>query len=183
MSFQYPVTIARDVVTASRFLKREAFEPHGPGILEKIFDIGCSLADVLQLYPVSQNTLVSSMQIGPRDYLMEMIRLCSTVLGGSSRYVSLLSTKADECFHSGPRAINSGSSGRVVELEEDDDSFDNDQSPIYDVDVNGFVPNDVDMFDFGSLSDVSMAWLGSISNEPNFEVDPLQEEGMYEYSG
>ena len=33
MSFHYPVSIARDVVLVNRSLKREAFEPHGVGIV------------------------------------------------------------------------------------------------------------------------------------------------------
>jgi hypothetical protein len=33
MSFHYPVAIARDVVSVSHNLHREAFEPHGPGIV------------------------------------------------------------------------------------------------------------------------------------------------------
>jgi len=36
MSLDFPVTIARDVVSASRILGREAFEPHGPGIVSFI---------------------------------------------------------------------------------------------------------------------------------------------------
>jgi hypothetical protein len=33
MSFHYPVSIARDVVVVSRALNKEAFEPHGVGIV------------------------------------------------------------------------------------------------------------------------------------------------------
>jgi hypothetical protein len=33
MSFHYPVTIARDVVLVSKTLSKEAFEPHGVGIV------------------------------------------------------------------------------------------------------------------------------------------------------
>ena len=33
MSFHYPVSIARDVVVISRALNKEAFEPHGVGIV------------------------------------------------------------------------------------------------------------------------------------------------------
>ncbi|KAF8854827.1 hypothetical protein BDZ45DRAFT_539264, partial [Acephala macrosclerotiorum] len=71
MSFNYPVTIARDVVLVSRLLPPKAFEANGIGILEKVFDIGCSLADVLSLHPNFMN--VSALEIGPRDYLMELV--------------------------------------------------------------------------------------------------------------
>jgi hypothetical protein len=33
MSFHYPVSIARDVVMVSKSLRKEAFEPHGVGIV------------------------------------------------------------------------------------------------------------------------------------------------------
>jgi hypothetical protein len=33
MSFHYPVSIARNVVVVSRCLSKEAFEPHGVGIV------------------------------------------------------------------------------------------------------------------------------------------------------
>ena len=96
MSFHYPVTIARDVVLVSRLLPPKAFEANGVGILEKVFDIGCSLSDVLLLHPSSMH--VSSLEIGPRDYLMELVRILGTVLGGSSKYLRLLAAKADECL-------------------------------------------------------------------------------------
>jgi hypothetical protein len=96
MSFQYPVTIARDVVLVSRLLPAKAFEAHGVGILEKVFDIACSLADVLQLYPSSMQ--VAGLLVGPRDYLMELMMILGTVLGGSSRYARLLAAKVDECL-------------------------------------------------------------------------------------
>jgi len=175
------VTIARDVVAVSSMLKKEAFEPHGVGILEKIFDIGCSLADVLQLHPTVSGVVIQGMEVGARDYLMEMLRLCSTILGGSSRYVSLLAAKADECMHVGPRDAMQSDSGRVVDLEEGHISplaLVAASKPL--IDVNGPLINDAGMFDFGALSDVSMAWLGTMSNETLMEVGNMSE-GLYQH--
>ena len=128
MSFQYPVTIARDVVLVSRLLPPKAFEANGVGILEKVFDIGCSLADVLLLHPNSMP--VSSLEIGPKDYLMELIRILGTVLGGSSRYLRLLAAKADECLQVRIRGSlsESESSNEMVVIEEiNDDKDENDE--------------------------------------------------------
>jgi hypothetical protein len=96
MSFHYPATIARDLFLASRLFPPQALEANGVGILEKVFDIGCSLADVLL---VDANVIqVSAMDIGPRDYLIELVAILGTSLGGSSKYPRLLAAKADECL-------------------------------------------------------------------------------------
>ncbi|KAH0544445.1 hypothetical protein FGG08_001472 [Glutinoglossum americanum] len=91
MNFHFPVQIARDMVVICRQLPISAMEPHGVGILEKVFDIGCSLADVMKVLPLQQ----SRFELGPRDYLMEMLRMLSTIRGGQSRYLPLLTAQAD----------------------------------------------------------------------------------------
>jgi hypothetical protein len=96
MSFHYPIVIARDVAVVSSLLPPKAFEANGVGILEKVFDIGCSLADVLLLH--ANSIPVPGREIGPRDYLMELVKILGTVLGGSSKYLGLLAVKADECL-------------------------------------------------------------------------------------
>ena len=130
MSFHYPVTIARDVVLVSRLLSPKAFEANGVGILEKVFDIGCSLTDVLLLHHSSMQ--VSSFEIGPRDYLMELMRILGTVLGGSSRYLRLLAAKADECLQVRVRGSLSDSESlndmAVIEEIENDDDNDDDEN-------------------------------------------------------
>jgi hypothetical protein len=97
MSFDYPITISREIAAVSHLLPAKAFEAHGVGILEKVFDVGCSLADVLLLHADSIPT--SGREVGPRDYLMELVRIQGTVMGGSSKYLRLLAAKADECLH------------------------------------------------------------------------------------
>jgi hypothetical protein len=177
MRFDYPVAIARDVVAVSRALRREAFEPHGPGILEKIFDIGCSLADVLQLHSASPRALAVGMQVGPRDYLMEMLQILSTVLGGSSRYLSMLAQRADECLHASPRPAIESSSGKVIELGDEEIS---DQNDMMDIGSSYGIPASADYgtLEFSSLSDVSIAWLESMSEEPFSAVIDGSEQGV-----
>lgn len=134
MSFQYPVTIARDMVLVSQLLPPKAFEANGVGILEKFFDVGCSLADVLLLHPSSMQ--VPSLQIGPRDYLIELMRLLGTVLGGSSKYLELLAAKANECLQVRIRGSlsESESSNEMVVMEEiiddndDDDDYEHERN-------------------------------------------------------
>lgn len=99
MSFKYPVTIAREVILVSQIMPLKAFEANGVGILEKVFDIGCSLADVLSLKPMFMES--SALEVGPRDYLTELIRIVGTTLGGSDRHVQVLMRKAAESLQTG----------------------------------------------------------------------------------
>lgn len=125
MSFRYPVKIARDVVLVSRLLPLKAFEANGVGILEKVFDIGCSLADVLCLEP----SLVrpSTLEVGPRDYLVELVRIVGITLGGSYKHTQILATKAVECLQTSvdrPLSIMAGGVGggpQVYEVQEEEE--------------------------------------------------------------
>ncbi|KAF4628530.1 hypothetical protein G7Y89_g9619 [Cudoniella acicularis] len=124
MSFHYPITIAREVVLVSRLLSPKAFEANGIGILEKVFDIGCSLADVLLLHP--KYVSLSGMEIGPKDYLMELVRVLGTAgqhSSGSERFLRVLTGKADECLGVRLRGNLSESedSRRVEEVDDDKD--------------------------------------------------------------
>ena len=96
MSFEYPIVISRNIAIISHLLPPTACEAHGIGILEKIFDIGCSLVDVLLLH--TDSIPISGREVGPRDYLVELVRILGTVMRGSSKYLSLLTVKAKECL-------------------------------------------------------------------------------------
>lgn len=96
MSFHYPVTIAREVILASRLLPFEAFRANRAGISEKIFDIGCSLADVLQVH--SNIVQSSAPETGPTGYLMELVQILGMGVGENSRYLRLLVARVDECL-------------------------------------------------------------------------------------
>lgn len=124
MSISYPVTISRDVIHLSAVLPPAAFEANGIGIVEKLFDIGCSLADVLTLQPRLANPV--AFEFGARDYLMEIMRMVSTVVGGSSKHLEILAVKANECLTTGVDWIDLGMENtqgdfqRVFELEDDE---------------------------------------------------------------
>ncbi|CAK7232665.1 hypothetical protein SCUCBS95973_008335 [Sporothrix curviconia] len=97
MSLHYPIAVTRDVVLISRLLPARAFEANGVGILEKIFDMGCSLADLLSVTPTTARQ-GSAMVIGPMDTLMEMVRIVGTTLGGNYRHLDVLADKANRCL-------------------------------------------------------------------------------------
>ncbi|KAF4448977.1 transcription activator amyR [Fusarium austroafricanum] len=71
MSLHYPASIAHDIVLVSQLVPTQAFEANGIGIVEKVFDVGCSLADLLSLVPLGSQG--STMDIGAIDTLMETV--------------------------------------------------------------------------------------------------------------
>lgn len=119
LSFHYPIALAARLAAVCAPLHREAFDANGPGILEKIFDVGCSLVDVLVLQPggpgvgMHVGTAVDAMHVGPREYLAEMLRVMGMAMGGSSKYLAMLGEKAGEALRTGPP--------RAVEVGADDD--------------------------------------------------------------
>lgn len=141
MSLRFPVSVARNVVLTTTLLPAKALEANGVGILEKIFDVGCSLADVLSLKAAPSLLPRTAMQVGPADYLREIVHLVGTAVGGSPRHLKVLAAKAEECLRSGtlyvvagerPSSAASRASVSVVEDESDDDqaSQASDHSPI-----------------------------------------------------
>lgn len=98
MSFQFPISVARNVVVATSLLPGAALEANGVGILEKIFDVGCSLADVLSVNPHCVPR--TALEVSPADYLREMVRLVGTAVGGSPRHLRVLAAKTEECLRS-----------------------------------------------------------------------------------
>lgn len=96
MSLHYPATIARDIVLISQLVPTQAFEANGIGILEKVFDVGCSLADLVSL--ASLNFDSSAMDVGVIDTLMEMVRIVGSRFGGSYRHLNILVDKASGCL-------------------------------------------------------------------------------------
>ena len=71
----------------------QAFEANGVWILEKVFDIGCNLVDVLLVY---ENSIpISGREVRPGDYLIELVRILRTVFGGNSKCLGFLSAKAN----------------------------------------------------------------------------------------
>ncbi|KAI9788301.1 MAG: hypothetical protein M1816_006987 [Peltula sp. TS41687] len=92
MTFKFPVEIARDLVTVTGELSKQSMEVHGIGLIEKLFDVACTLTDVMACVPMGS----TSLEIGPHDYLNHFLTLISTLRGGQARYLPLLLTKVND---------------------------------------------------------------------------------------
>ncbi|KAK5171705.1 uncharacterized protein LTR77_003341 [Saxophila tyrrhenica] len=105
MSFHFPIEVSRELVSATSKFSHEAMETHGIGLLEKLFDISCTLADVISYVPYEQQFFDS---YGPREYLHQLMSLISTLRGGQERYMPLLLSKINDTMPNAPGyALNS----------------------------------------------------------------------------
>lgn len=108
MTFQYPIDIARDLISMTSQFSSQSMEVHGIGLvsyqpssvqdlsnifqIEKLFDVACSLTDVLSLMPTPNDPFA----LGPRDYLNQFLTLLSTLRSGDSRFLPLLLAKVHD---------------------------------------------------------------------------------------
>jgi hypothetical protein len=121
------------------------------------------------------------MEVGPRDYLMEMLRILSTVLGGSAKYLPMLASKVDECLQVGMRGPLESSDSKIIDLENDEgDSYAEGMELLSAIDsLNSTAYDGTGLFDFGTLSEASMAWLGSMSDESFGNIGGIPRQPMY----
>ncbi|KHJ34074.1 putative c6 zinc finger protein [Erysiphe necator] len=99
MTFQYPVDISRDLVSLTSQFSPKSMDVHGIGFIEKLFDIACSLTDVLSLLP----STLDSLSFGPRDYLHDIIGLLAVLRHGDHQFLPLLLAKVNDVL---PRLVN-----------------------------------------------------------------------------
>lgn len=99
MTFAYPVEISRDLINMTSGFSQQSMEVHGVGLVEKLFDVACSLTDVLSLLPTPSDPYV----VGPRDYLNQFLSLLSSLRHGDNRFLPLLLQKVHEVL---PRLVN-----------------------------------------------------------------------------
>jgi hypothetical protein len=64
--------------------------------VEKLFDIACTLTDVMACVPLEP----TAFEVGPREYLHQFLTLISTLRGGDSRFLPLLLAKVNEVLPS-----------------------------------------------------------------------------------
>jgi hypothetical protein len=123
------------------------------------------------------------MEVGPRDYLMEMLRILSTVLGGSAKYLPMLASRVDESLHVGLRGSLESNHSKIIDLEEDEeDSYAEGMEPLSAIDSLDTTTYDgTGMFDFGTLSEASMAWLGSMSDESFGDIAGIPPQPLYQH--
>ena len=98
MSFKFPIEVSRDLVTATSTFSQHSMEVHGIGLIEKLFDVACTLTDVISCVPYEQQ----SMGYGPRDYLQQLITLISNLRGGQQKYMPLLLSKINDTMPNAP---------------------------------------------------------------------------------
>nr|POE77600.1 putative sucrose utilization protein suc1 [Quercus suber] len=91
MSFKFPIEVSRDLVAFASQFSQQAMEVHGIGLIEKLFDVACTLTDVMSCVPFEHHTF----EFGPRDYLNQLMSLIGTLRGGQQRYLPLLLAKID----------------------------------------------------------------------------------------
>ncbi|KAL9627481.1 MAG: hypothetical protein Q9164_007595, partial [Protoblastenia rupestris] len=92
MTFKYPIEIAKDLMADVSMLPQHALEVHGIGLIEKLFDVACTVTDVIACVPLDS----SIFEIGPSEYLHQFLSLISNLRGGGSRFLPLLREKISE---------------------------------------------------------------------------------------
>lgn len=98
MSFRFPIEVSRDLVVAASSFSQHSMEVHGIGLIEKLFDVACTLTDVISYVPVEPQ----SMGYGPRDYLQQLVTLISNLRGGQLKYMPLLLAKMNDTMPNAP---------------------------------------------------------------------------------
>ena len=94
MTFKYPIEVAKDLLADISGLSLHAMEVHGVGLIEKLFDVACTLTDVIACVPLESASAPNYQT--PTDYLNQFLTLISQLRGGASRYLPLLLAKVSE---------------------------------------------------------------------------------------
>ncbi|KIX08827.1 uncharacterized protein Z518_03484 [Rhinocladiella mackenziei CBS 650.93] len=95
LTFRYPLKIAQDLAISTWKLSLHSMQMHGIGLTEKVFDIACTLIDVMSCMP-SADVKSKGFEIGPEDNLKHFCHLISQLPGGRHKYLPLLVTKVDQ---------------------------------------------------------------------------------------
>ncbi|KAF2756518.1 hypothetical protein EJ05DRAFT_66720 [Pseudovirgaria hyperparasitica] len=104
MSFKYPIEISRDWIAMSSHFRQQAMEVHGVGLIEKLFDVACTLTDVLSYVPLdyaqsinpSYDPSFGASPPSPRDFLTRYYTIISNLRANSPRYTTVLMEKIND---------------------------------------------------------------------------------------
>ncbi|KAJ5375555.1 hypothetical protein N7517_007561 [Penicillium concentricum] len=99
MDFRYPLLIAQDLCFATWKLSKQGMETHGIGLIEKIFEVACTLIDVMTCLSAA-GLRSSGFKLGPPDYLKHFFSLIHDLPGGRRRFLPLLLTKIGQTLPS-----------------------------------------------------------------------------------
>ncbi|MCJ1272426.1 hypothetical protein MMC21_000212 [Puttea exsequens] len=89
MTFRFPIEVAKDLVAVTAQFSKQSMEVHGIGLIEKVFDVACTLIDVMSCVPLESRKFEPQ----PQEYLSQMVTLIGTLRGGESRYLPLVTAK------------------------------------------------------------------------------------------
>lgn len=108
LTFRYPIAVATELTVLTIKLPIASLQVHGVGMVrydpnrnssskltgktEKVFDIACAVADVLPFVSIP----ASQMELGPVDYLTQVVSLLAKLPGGVDKFVPLLLAKINE---------------------------------------------------------------------------------------
>ncbi|KAI9665221.1 MAG: hypothetical protein M1831_002231 [Alyxoria varia] len=98
MTFTYPIKISQRLLNDTAQFSQQAMEVHGIGLVKKLFDVACTLIDVISCVPIEQDRF----GFGPSDYLNQMLLLIKNLRGGEDRYFPLLLARAAEVLPQAP---------------------------------------------------------------------------------
>ncbi|KAF1815520.1 hypothetical protein P152DRAFT_371606, partial [Eremomyces bilateralis CBS 781.70] len=92
LQFRYPIEISRELTEATTEFSRHAIETHGIGLVEKLFDIACTLTDILAFAsPAQQQSTAYGLDTNSgRTYLSYMVSLITSLRAAQPRHHSLL---------------------------------------------------------------------------------------------
>ncbi|KAL2826391.1 hypothetical protein BDW59DRAFT_145115 [Aspergillus cavernicola] len=115
LDFSHPLQIARDLSLATWKLSQESMETHGVGLVEKIFEITCTLADVMACLSPAR-LRASGFDLGPQDYLKHLFTLIHGLPGGDTKFLPLLLAKVGQTLPSMLAPVSRHLSLPVVDL-------------------------------------------------------------------
>jgi len=95
MSFHFPIEVSRDLIASASGFSQASMEVHGIGLIEKLFDVACTLTDVMAVIPQESSGPTSGFSLGPRDYLNQLMRIIGSLRGGQQRYMPVLMQKIE----------------------------------------------------------------------------------------
>lgn len=99
LSFRCPIEVCRDLVSSTSAFSQHCGEVHGIDSIEKLFNIACTLLDVISCVPYE----VPTMGDGPRDYLRQLVTLIPQLRDGQQKDIPLLLSKNSEIVPNVPR--------------------------------------------------------------------------------
>ncbi|RMZ80475.1 hypothetical protein DV737_g2996, partial [Chaetothyriales sp. CBS 132003] len=92
LTFKYPIEIAEALQSDLQKMDLPSMEVHGIGLIEKLFDMACTLIDVIACVPLDSSASGAS----PHDVFKCYLDLITQLHGGTSRYLPLLLAKVSD---------------------------------------------------------------------------------------